>query len=64
MDSLDAGLAPPEEVREAVDLTAFAWQARYPGPAEPVSDAEYHRATALAEAVVAWATEWVEKEPG
>lgn len=57
------GIAPPESVREAVDLTAFAWQARYPGPAEPVSIAEYRRATSLAEAVVVWASGWVEKEP-
>jgi HEPN domain-containing protein len=49
------GLPVPETVREAGDLTNFAWQARYPGPAEPVSEAEYCRAVAQAETVVEWA---------
>ena len=54
-------IAVPDEVREAVELTEFAWQARYPGPAEPVTDAEYHRAVALAERVVQWAGKHVEE---
>lgn len=49
------GVTVPEAVREAVDLTNFAWQARYPGPAEPVSEGEYRRSVALAETVVNWA---------
>lgn len=49
------GVTVPEAVREAAELTEFASQARYPGPAEPVSDAEYHRAVTLAERVVEWA---------
>jgi HEPN domain-containing protein len=57
------GVTVPEAVREAVDLTDFAWQARYPGPAEPVSEAEYRRAVALAERVVEWAGKLVEKGP-
>lgn len=45
LDGLEGeGVAVPETVREAVDLTEFAWQARYPGPAEPASDADYRRA--------------------
>ena len=58
------GISVPEAVREAVDLTDFAWQTRYPGPAEPVSEDQYHRAIALAELVVKWAGELVEKGPG
>ena len=57
------GVAVPEKVREAVDLTDFAWQARYPGPAEPVSSVEYRRAVGLAETVVDWATKIVEIGP-
>jgi HEPN domain-containing protein len=53
----------PKEVRDAVELTDFAWDTRYPGPAEPVSEAEYRRAVALAEKVVEWAAKLVEKGP-
>jgi HEPN domain-containing protein len=55
------GIAVPEEVREAVDLTGFAWHARYPGSAEPVSEAEYRSAVTLAETVVQWAEKLAEK---
>jgi len=54
------GVPVPEGVRKAIILTDFAWQARYPGPAEPVSVAEYRGAVALAEKVVAWAEKLVE----
>lgn len=57
------GVPVPEEVREAIMLTDFAWQARYPGPAEPVSEAEYRGAVALAEKVVEWAEKLVERRP-
>lgn len=50
------GVLIPEEIREAVALTDFAWEARYPGPAEAVSEHEYRRAVTLAEKVVEWAT--------
>jgi HEPN domain-containing protein len=55
------GVTVSEAVREAVDLTDFAWQARYPGPAEPISEAGYRHAVALAERVVEWAGNLVEK---
>jgi len=45
----------PEEIWEAVDLSDYAVETRYPGLSEPVSDKEYHDAVALAEAVVRWA---------
>ncbi len=56
------GVAVPEAVREAEDLTDFAWHARYPGPAEPVSEAEYNRVVKLAETVVEWAGRLVEQD--
>jgi HEPN domain-containing protein len=49
------GLAVPAEVDEAVILTSFAWEARYPGLGEPVSDEEYQDAIRHAHAVVIWA---------
>lgn len=58
------GVAIPETIREAEELTDFAWQARYPGPAEPVSEAEYRRAVALAGRVVQWAVKVVEERLG
>ena len=57
------GVTVPEAVREAEDLTDFAWHARYPGPAEPVTEAEYHCAVVLAERVVEWAGKLVEERP-
>lgn len=43
------------EVEEALVLTSFAWEARYPGLSEPVTIEEYREAIRHAEAVVAWA---------
>ncbi len=54
------GLAIPPEVDDAIVLTSFAWDARYPGLSEPVTPEEYKEAIRHAEAVVAW----VEKEIG
>ncbi len=50
-----AGLVVPPEVDEAVVLTSFAWESRYPGLSEAVSEEEYQDAVRHAEAVVAWA---------
>jgi HEPN domain-containing protein len=60
----ECGVSVPEPVRDAVDLTDFAWQTRYPGPAEPVSEDQYRRAIAFAERVVEWAGELVEDRSG
>lgn len=49
------GVLVPDVVREAVVLTRYAVETRYPGPAEPVSEEDYRRAVELAEGVVAWA---------
>ncbi len=57
------GIAVPEPVREAVELTGFAWHARCPGPAEPATEADYYRAVLLASRVVEWAEAIVEKGP-
>ena len=49
----------PEPVLEAIELTEFATQTRYPGTGEPTTVQEYDRAIAGAEAVVAWADELI-----
>jgi HEPN domain-containing protein len=45
----------PPEVDDAAILTSFAWEARYPGFAEPITPEEYVEAVRHAEAVVSWA---------
>ncbi len=45
----------PPFLQEAVALTDFAVEARYPGTAEEVTEEEYHETLALAEQVVRWA---------
>lgn len=55
------GLDVPSEVKEAVGLSEFASEARYPGSAEPVDEEEYRRTVSLAERVVQWANAHVEK---
>ncbi|MGB9777356.1 MAG: HEPN domain-containing protein [Anaerolineae bacterium] len=36
-----------------------AIEARYPGPAEPVTEEEYEEAVSLAEAIIGWAEEMI-----
>jgi len=45
----------PEVLREAIILTRYAVDARYPGPYEPVTHDDHQEALSLAEAVVRWA---------
>ena len=48
------GIALPEEIRTAAELTDYAVAVRYPGPMEPVTEHEYNDAVRIAEKVVAW----------
>lgn len=56
------GLHIPPDVVDADALTSFAWEARYPGLSEPVTQEEYQEALWQAEAVLSWVE--VEKELG
>lgn len=49
------GITIPPDVEEATVLTAFAWEARYPGVAEPVTYDEYKEAVSMASTVILWA---------
>lgn len=49
------GLTFPPKVDQAVSLTDYAFEARYPGPGEPIAKEEYKRALESARAVVEWA---------
>jgi HEPN domain-containing protein len=49
------GIHIPPELMDLTDLTSFAWEARYPGITEPVTESEFHAALKLAGSVLAWA---------
>jgi HEPN domain-containing protein len=51
----DHGVPIPPLVKEAIILTRYAFETRYPGPFEPVTAEEYQEAVRLATAVVDWA---------
>ncbi len=51
----DEGIDMPPEVADAVLLTSYAWEARYPGLSEPVTIEEYREVLRQAEFVVSWA---------
>ena len=42
-------------------LTSYAFEARYPGLAEPASEEEYRQTIELAQTVVRWAEEMIER---
>jgi len=56
------GLTPPAEIGQAVLLTSYAFEARYPGSGEPVTEEEYKHAVDLAKAVVRWAESLLERD--
>ena len=53
------GITVPPEVADASLLTSYAWEARYPGLSEPVTEEEYREAMRQAEVVVSWAREMI-----
>jgi HEPN domain-containing protein len=53
----EAGLNIPSEVEEALILTSYAWESRYPGLTEPVTVEECLEAVNLASEVVRWSEE-------
>jgi HEPN domain-containing protein len=57
------GLTPPAGVGQAVLLTSYAFESRYPGPGEPVTGEESVRALDLARAVVHWAESVLVRHP-
>ena len=53
------GIPIPDVVRDAVILTRYAVETRYPGPVEPMTEMEYLESIRLAGAVVAWAEHFI-----
>lgn len=58
----DSGISISPVIKEAVIVTKYATETRYPGIYEPVTETEYQEAVDLAEAVVIWAEQLIEKE--
>lgn len=48
------GVVIPEDIKASSDLTDYAVNTRYPGMYEPLGDAEFQEALAVAQRVVAW----------
>ena len=57
------GIRVPESVKDAVILSKYAYEGRYPGPYEPVTEEEYREAISLAEVVVVWAESVIQGKP-
>jgi HEPN domain-containing protein len=55
-----SGLSMPDDVLEADELSAYAWESRYPGLSEPLTGEVYRNAVMLAERVLHWATQHIE----
>jgi HEPN domain-containing protein len=54
------GIGIPEEIQQAVVLTSYAFESRYPGIGDPVTHEEHAQAVTLAERVLWWAEALVE----
>ena len=54
------GLVIPPEVIEADSLSNFAWETRYPGLSEPVTQDDHQEALRKAGIVLAWAEKQME----
>ncbi len=60
LDSLAERTIIPQDVEEAAVLTDYAVMCRYPGDAEPVTEADYQRAVHLAATVLTWVKQFVD----
>jgi HEPN domain-containing protein len=53
---MQQGLDVPPEIVETDALSRYAWEARYPGPDEPVTGEEYQEAVQITGVVLNWAS--------
>ena len=59
VDLLPADCPRTDDLVASAQLTGYATVFRYPGEEEPISEAIYHEAVRLAEAVFAWAEQQI-----
>ena len=62
--SEDQGLLPSEEVQEAVHLTPYAVETRYPGYLEQITEDDVKDALRIAEQAISWAKNMFSEEKG
>jgi HEPN domain-containing protein len=55
LDLLPSDIAVPVEVRNVIELNAYAVLTRYPGELEPAAKSDYERALSIADTTVKWA---------
>jgi len=60
----EAGLNPPDNVRQAGVLTPYAIETRYPGYWAEISEEEKTEALRIAGEVLKWAKQVIQKAPG
>jgi len=58
------GVGIPESVKMCIAITPYAFQTRYPGDYEPVTEGDYRRAIEQAKAVLDWAERTIEQDLG
>lgn len=61
LDLLPSEIPTPSKILEAASLTDYAVLSRYPGYQEPIEQAEYQKAVNLAESVVIWVEQLIQK---
>ena len=61
LDDLEKHVEIPNYVKEVLELSDYAVQTRYPGDYYPVGEDEYNRAIEIAEKVMNWVKECIEK---
>lgn len=59
-----AGIAWPAGLNKVLEFTSFATQGRYPGFADPITEADVAEGIAMAERVLVWAKQQVDGPPG
>ena len=62
LERLDKHVSIPDSIKEAVELTDYAVQLRYPGHYAPVTEAEYQRAIVLATRTLDWVKQNLTRE--
>jgi HEPN domain-containing protein len=60
----NSGISVGQEIEQAVTLTRFAVEARYPGEIEPITPDEVAQAIELAERALRWARVQIYEVPG
>lgn len=61
LHDLEKHIEIPDFIKEVLDLSDYAVQARYPGDYYPVGEDEYNKAIEIAEKVANWVEEIIEE---